>query len=561
MKRFNSSHTAALLLWVTPLLLIIPNIWLDVTESYSAAEKAANTLVPLGIYLLLLAAWRRNAVTALCLLPVMVLCAFQIVLLFLYGESIIAIDMFLNVLTTNVHEATELLRNLSVAIGTVCLLYLPPLVIAVIGVIRKWRLDGLQRRAGLLTGAAITFSGAVAYILCIIQPGGYAPDRKLFPVNVTANIFSAIERTGLSDNYIDTSDAFSFGTVDSRPDEGPEIYLLVIGETARADNWEINGYSRATNPRLKHRSGLISYPKALSESNTTHKSVPLLMSHLDAATFGDSIYQVRSIIDAFGEAGYTTVWISDQQRNGSLIDFFGSRADHACFMTDDKREHRDMELCAYLKDELDNLSDRKLFIVLHTYGSHFNYMERYSAPFAVFSPEESAEASVSNRAGLINAYDNTIVYTDAVLDSIMTTVEQTGHPAAMIYLSDHGEDIFDDSRHRFLHASPTPTYWQIHVPLLIWMSDTYRTRHPDKYTAALANRNCDVSSSRSTFHTLAELAGLRTRVLDHSASLASRTYTSRPRLYLNDYNEGIPLRESGLKKYDFEQLDSHGISK
>ena len=422
-------------MWVTPMLLIIPNIWLDLTETYTYAEKTAGILLPLGIYLLLLAAWRRHPVTTLCLIPVMVLCAFQIVLLFLYGESIIAIDMFLNVLTTNVHEATELLRNLSVAIAVVCIIYLPPIITAIIGTIKKWELDRDQRHAGLVAGAAVTAAGAAACIWCILQPGGYAPQRRLFPVNVTSNIFTAAERTMLSDNYYSTSEPFSFGSVDSRPDDGPEVYLLVIGETARADNWEINGYSRPTNPRLSRRSGLISYPKALSESNTTHKSVPLLMSHLDAASFGDSIYQVRSIIDAFGEAGYTTLWISDQQRNGSLIDFFGSRADHAHFLTDDKLGHQDMELCGYLRDELDSLAGRKLFIVLHTYGSHFNYKERYSAPYAVFGPEGSAEASVGNRPGLINAYDNTIVYTDAVLDSIMTTVEQTGHPAALFNFS------------------------------------------------------------------------------------------------------------------------------
>lgn len=548
-------------MWVTPMLLIIPNIWLDLTETYTYAEKTAGILLPLGIYLLLLAAWRRNPVTTLCLIPVMVLCAFQIVLLFLYGESIIAIDMFLNVLTTNVYEATELLRNLSVAIAVVCIIYLPPIITAIIGTIKKWELDRDQRHAGLVAGAAVTAAGAAACIWCILQPGGYAPQRRLFPVNVTSNIFTAAERTMLSDNYYSTSEPFSFGSVDSRPDDGPEVYLLVIGETARADNWEINGYSRPTNPRLSRRSGLISYPKALSESNTTHKSVPLLMSHLDAASFGDSIYQVRSIIDAFGEAGYTTLWISDQQRNGSLIDFFGSRADHAHFLTDDKLGHQDMELCGYLRDELDSLAGRKLFIVLHTYGSHFNYKERYSAPYAVFGPEGSAEASVGNRPGLINAYDNTIVYTDAVLDSIMTTVEQTGHPAALLYLSDHGEDIFDDSRHRFLHASPTPTFWQLHVPMLIWMSESYRKIHPDEYAAAKANQYLDVSSSRSTFHTLTEMAGLRTRILDPSASLASRSYAPGPRLYLNDYNEGIPLRESGLKASDFRQLDSRGIAR
>ena len=57
----------------------------------------------------------------------------------------------------------------------------------------------------------------------------------------------------------------------------------------------------------------------------------------------------------------------------------------------------------------------------------------------------------------------------------------------MLYVSDHGEDIFDDSRLRFLHASPTPTYWQLHVPIVLWMSDSFKDAHPEKYRAAEAN--------------------------------------------------------------------------
>ena len=310
------------------------------------------------------------------------------------------------------------------------------------------------------------------------------------------------------------------------------------------------------------REGVLAFPKVLSESNTTHKSVPLMLSPLTAETFGDSIDCVRSVFEAFREAGYATAFFSNQQRNGSYIDFFGEQADTCRFIADEPHAVRsDSALVPMLQRFIAEASARKLFVVLHSYGSHFNYKERYSAPYAVFGPEGSAEASVGNRPGLINAYDNTIVYTDAVLDSIMTTVEQTGHPAALLYLSDHGEDIFDDSRHRFLHASPTPTFWQLHVPMLIWMSESYRKIHPDEYAAAKANQYLDVSSSRSTFHTLTEMAGLRTRVLDPSASLASRSYAPGPRLYLNDYNEGIPLRESGLKASDFRQLDSRGIAR
>lgn len=559
----NTSHRTllpALLLWAVPLLLIVPNIWLDITEPYTAAEKTVNVLLPLGIYFLVMSFWRRNAIAALCLIPAMVLAAFQIVLLFLYGESIIAIDMFLNVLTTNVHEATELLRNLGIAIITVLVLYLPVIVLSIIAVFRHNHLSERERHAGFVTGAAITVAGIAALIVALCGSHGYNASRKLFPLNVCCNIFAAADRFESAKNYYTTSGNYTFNATTSQTDSIPPVFVLVIGETSRADNWQLNGYDRHTNPRLSCRDGIISFGRTLSESNTTHKSVPLLMSALDCKDFADSIFCVRGIIDTFGEADYSTVWLSNQRRNNSLIDFFGTRARTHRFLTDDDNLHFDMELVPHLESAIDSIGRRPVFAVLHTYGSHFNYKERYPTEYARFLPEPSAEAEPANRDGLINAYDNSILYTDAVLDSIMSTLEATGRPAALLYVSDHGEDIFDDSRHRFLHASPTPTYWQIHVPMLLWMNSAMRKARPGRYETALANSNRNVSSSRSAFHTLVSLAGVNTPQLKPEASLVSTAYREPRRAYLNDYNEGVPLEESGLKKHDLKMLEKKGIN-
>ena len=557
-----SSHRLlpAILLWAVPLALIVPNIWLDVTEPYTAAEKAVNILLPLGVYFFLMSFWRRNAIAALSLIPVMILAAFQIVLLFLYGESIIAIDMFLNVLTTNAREATELLKNLGPAILTVLVLYLPVIVLSIIALCRHCRLSDRERRIGLYTGDIIAVAGIMMLLVALCGERGYNVSRRLFPLNVTCNMFTATERFEAAKNYFSASENYRFNATASSHDSVPPIFVLVIGETGRADNWQLNGYKRATNPRLSQREGIVSFTRALSESNTTHKSVPLLMSAFDSRAFSDSIYCSRGIIDTFGEVGYSTIWLSNQQRNNSLIDFFGTRADTHRFLTDDGYTHLDMELVPHLKSCIDSIGSKAIFAVLHTYGSHFNYKERYPAEFAKFLPEPSAEAEAANRDGLINAYDNTILYTDAVLDSIMCTLEATGRPAALLYLSDHGEDIFDDSRERFLHASPTPTYWQIHVPMLLWINKDMQCARGGAYETALANKGCNVSSSRSAFHTLVALADIDTPRFRPDASLVSASYREPERLYLNDYNEAVALKESGLKKHDFEMLEKHGIS-
>ena len=545
---------AGIMLWLVPVLLLVPNVALDITEQYTVLEKAVNILLPAGIYFILFSLSRRIGATILWFIPIMVLCAFQIVLLFLYGESIIAIDMFLNVVTTNVHEATELLQNLTIAIFIVCLLYLPVIITGIILCIKRTHTDTKSRHVALYTGIAL----AIAGVVCALCSDNYKPTRRLFPVNVISNMFSALGRTCQSDDYFDTSADFKFGATSPAPDSAA-VFVLVIGETSRADNWQLNGYDRPTNPRLSQRSGLISFTRTLSESNTTHKSVPLLMSHLDSRQFGDSIYLCKGIIDAFEEAGYTTAWLSNQKRNGALIDFFGEQADTVHFITDDGHLHYDDELGPHLKNFINDNPGRRVFAVLHTYGCHFNYRERYPESYNYFRPDNSAEAKASNRPGLVNAYDNAIRYTDTVLDSIISILATSGRPAAMVYLADHGEDIFDDERGRFLHASPTPTYWQLHVPMIIWFSDIYRGINADKYARLLNNSGKDVSSSRSAFHTLISLAGIDTPYYRPDADLSSPSYLEPSRVFLNDYNEAVPLTESGLRDPDYKEFASHRI--
>lgn len=97
---------------------------------------------------------------------------------------------------------------------------------------------------------------------------------------------------------------------------------------------------------------------------------------------------------------------------------------------------------------------------------------------------------------MINAYDNSIVATDKFLAQVIDKLDRTGKTSAMLYLSDHGEDLLDDERNRFLHASPIPTYYQLHIPFVIWFSDNYSTLFPDDIRQA-RNRHTTHSTRES----------------------------------------------------------------
>ena len=545
--------------WAYPLLLVIPNVALLFTEYNPVLWMLSSVLVAMGIWLLIMGLWKRTGITLLCFLPVAVLCAFQLVLLFLYGNGIIAIDMFLNVVTTNAAEVSELLGNLQVAILVVVLLYLPPLALGVYFIVKRRFASARTLRLSRLAGGVSVLCGVGLALGGWATSGAVHAERYYFPYNVTENLCTAVERFQRSGDYKSTSKGFMYHAHSERPDCVPEVYVFVVGETARADNWNLFGYERETTPLLDKRNGLVGFPKTLSEINTTHKSVPMLISPLTAETFNDSVDYVKSIFAAFNEAGYKTAFISNQRRNHSYIDFFGEEAQTVKFLTDEGKVHPDMHLVDGLRKAVKNAAGKKLFVILHSYGSHFEYNKRYPREYAVFKSDRNSEAEVDNRSQLINAYDNTMRYTDAVLDGVIGVLDSLNVPAAMAYVSDHGEDIFDDERERFLHASPVPTYWQLHVPMFVWMSDELDARYPEMKAAARKNAGKQVSSSRSVFHTMLQLAGVRTPYFKEEGSLVSERYSEPRPLYLNDYNESLPLDMSGLRPMDYEKLKAGGM--
>lgn len=336
---------------------------------------------------------------------------------------------------------------------------------------------------------------------------------------------------------------------------------MVVGETSRACNWALYGYERETNPGLSGIGGLTAFSHVLTESNTTHKSVPMLLSPVSASSF-DSIYYQKGIITAFKEAGYQTAFFSNQRYNHSFIDFFGKEADTYDFIKEDVGDSNynpsDDELLKLVAKELGKGVSRQ-FIVLHTYGSHFNYKERYPVEQAFFLPDMPVDAEVKYKDNLINAYDNSIRYTDNFLVRLIDMLQEQHVNSALIYTSDHGEDIFDDNRHLFLHASPVPSYYQIHVPFFIWMSENYRQRYPSLLEAAQANRQKNVSSSASFFQTMLEIGGVETPYRNDSLSVTSALFIERPRVYLNDHNEARTLDDVGMLKEDFKMLEEKGI--
>nr|WP_295403504.1 phosphoethanolamine transferase [uncultured Prevotella sp.] len=565
---YNKVSSGQFLYAYAVVALLLPNIALCYTECLTPWACGVNVLLPLSLYMLFFSAAKRPGKMIWWAFIFVFFAAFQLVLLYLFGTGVIAVDMFLNLVTTNPGEAMELLDNLAPAVVGVFVVYLPLLILGGVNIRRDSRLSvSFQQRVrhwAMQIGAIGLFCLLASYLVV----DDYRMRNQLYPVNICYNLYLAFERNAASENYREASRDFKFDARSEHSATAPEVYVMVVGETARAHNFSLYGYPRNTNPLLSKTPGIKAFPNVTTQSNTTHKSVPMLLSAASAEDF-ERLFHEKGILAAFKEAGFHTVFISNQLPNHSFIDFLGEQADEHYFLKKEEAlqgNHYDEDLLQKL-DEILPKADasssahyhyryRKLFVVLHSYGSHFNYQERYPRSFAYFKPDSRSEAKSENRRDLLNAYDNTIRYTDYILHGIIERLQKwegiqtktdgvyCQPTSAMLFTSDHGENIFDDDRHLFLHAAPKASDYELHVPFIIWTSEGFCKQYPDILKALGENRSKQVQSSLSAFHTMLGIGGIQTRYRKDEYSVASDKYHPQKLLYLDDHDEAIPQEDA-----------------
>ncbi len=537
--------------------LIVPNCVLAHTENYSIWSIEALILIPLGFYMMWSVTLRRSGVMMWLGFPFIFFCSFQIVLLYLFGDSILATDMFTNLLTTNPGEAGELLGNIYPAVLLVVAIYCPLLWFASREIGLRRYLSRTTRRTIGLTGAALFTLGTLA-----LWPAYHFSEEKhvlrdeIFPLNVLYNMGLSGAEFRKSYHFDKTSEGFTYEA--TRPEQlpGREVYIYIIGEASRAMSWQLWGYDRETNPRLSREKELVLFRNMLTQSNTTHKSVPMILSSVGTGQH-EELFRRKGLPALFNEAGFETWFISNQSQQGAMIDHLAHDAQHLVYI---RAPRHDLQLLDEMRKAIEKSTAPRLFFILHCYGSHFCYHQRYPREFARFQPDDDVAISPQHVEQLRNAYDNSVCYTDHFLaETIDYMRSMKGVSSALLYCADHGEDLLDDERGRFLHASPTTTAYQLWVASLAWFSEDYRAAFPGIAEAARANTSAP-ANTHALFHTMAQIAAIRSPYIDESVSLVSPRFDrAAQRCYLNDHNEAVPYVRTGLKRQDLDYFERHGL--
>ncbi len=305
--------------------------------------------------------------------------------------------------------------------------------------------------------------------------------------------------------------SFSFAATQPQVPAARQIYVLVIGETLRPDRLQLNGYARATTPRLAGLGNVISFTDMISPWSWTRMSVPVIVSRKSAQ---DQQYfsTEKSLVAAFAEAGFATAWLSTQSPLGvhdSSVALHAAEAEQVQYLNPvgyKKAGFYDEVLIKALQRVLNQNAPKQL-IVLHTLGSHFSYADRYPDNFDLFQPSGKHQAlgmhERANKQMLNNAYDNTVVYTDQLLFNFIKSLQQQDAISSFLYVSDHGENLFDGNCNKSGHGHHTE--FDYRVAALWWGSTQFLQQYPLLAQQIAANRQQPLST-RQIFHTMLDLA-------------------------------------------------------
>jgi glucan phosphoethanolaminetransferase (alkaline phosphatase superfamily) len=214
---------------------------------------------------------------------------------------------------------------------------------------------------------------------------------KTYPIGGICKLLNASQYNVKKLYYSSVLKNFQFHASKKDPLSDREIYVLIIGETSRYENWSINGYHRNTSPNLANNSEIISYSNVSISSTQTRTALPILFTRASVDKF-DLIYREKSFLSAFKECDFKTYWISNQGRYSSP---YVDEADKLIFLRSSIALETTYEgdMPPYLRKILDG-NERKLLIVLHTLGSHHKYSHRYPDNFDLFKPSNKWKSTV-----------------------------------------------------------------------------------------------------------------------------------------------------------------------
>lgn len=304
------------------------------------------------------------------------------------------------------------------------------------------------------------------------------------------------------------------------------VLLVVVGETARAQNFSMNGYSRNTNPLLSQEK-LINFKKTYSCGTETAISLPCMFSGYDRNRYSNRKgKQTENLLDVMSHAGIEVLWRDNNSGCKGICERVAyqdlSNFEEANYCNESGCY--DEVLLYKLQNYIDHLS-KDTVIILHQNGSHGPaYYKRYPADFDKFQPAcKTKQLQNCSSEEIINGYDNTILYTDFFLSKLIGMLKNYSdqYNTAMLYISDHGESLGENNL--YLHGLPyfIAPEEQTHIPFFVWLSDEFENNNAID-SSCLERSSGSTYSHDNLFHSILGAMGVQTGIYTKELDIFSK---------------------------------------
>lgn len=307
----------------------------------------------------------------------------------------------------------------------------------------------------------------------------------------------------------------------------PTTAVIVIGESSTRLHFGLYGYHRDTNPKLSTiKNELQVFKRVYASRPNTIESLEQVLSFADQ--LHPDLYKTKpTLIAMMKQAGYKTIWISNQQTltaRNTILTTFARQTDHQVWLNNARSQNSysfDEKVLEPFSRALEDKAEKKLIIV-HLIGTHMSYKYRYPDAYDFFKngfdlPKDLSEEKIEK----INAYDNAIRYNDTIVYELINRLKSLKQHSVLTYFSDHGEDVYDSKGHDFQGRNEAiPTHPMYAIPFIIWTSNNW-FRKPIVNDESYLNRQYD---NADFIYTFSDLLGIKYQGYNAWESILSKSF-------------------------------------
>lgn len=380
--------------------------------------------------------------------------------------------------------------------------------------ILKKHVGKTKKKNGLVFSLAYTF-----LIIILLKVTGLIESNAYH--NIVRGTYGYFE---LQNNFNLSKDNIAKADLNITSDN--EILVIVIGESTARGHLQLYGYNKETTPLLNSiKDSLFIYNNVISTDVLTLKAVPKMLSSISQENDGNL---ATDLIDIFNGAGYKTFWLSNQRpisyhdnaineiaSGATYFKFFNHLVDKHATVLDEVMLPKYKRLLNY---------DGKKVIVFRLIGTHFDYNKRYPNSFNKFKPSINTE-----KERVRSHYDNAVLYNDYIVFSILEELKKQNKKSALIYFSDHGENVFDDGDF-FGRSEANLKQNMFEIPFILWTSKDFEKPFDFDYKK---NRKF---MTDHFYESVGHLFGVMHKNMDASKSIFSASFKERTRIVVNDIN-------------------------